>query len=245
MDCGWCWRIDHEKTINRGYVYCPDDISDDAAQEEFLRKNPRIKTCDRVVKFRSGRYERAWVDNVVAIGNAVGFVEPLESSALMMVCWQCETLITCLVHCVLQPTPSMRKFYNHAVKVTWDELRWFLALHYKANTRLDSPFWRRCRAEADVSGIGDLLEFYEENGPTGLGRYFLNQGGGNFFGIEGFLVILVGNRYPYRARYQPSPAEMQIWNNYRAQIRAAAQSAMDLRETFRHIKHPAWRWPGE
>jgi tryptophan 7-halogenase len=34
------------------------------------------------VKFRSGRYERAWVKNVVAIGNSAGFVEPLESTAL-------------------------------------------------------------------------------------------------------------------------------------------------------------------
>ena len=22
MDCGWCWQIHHEPTINRGYVYC-------------------------------------------------------------------------------------------------------------------------------------------------------------------------------------------------------------------------------
>ena len=27
MDCGWCWRIDHEHEINRGYVYSSIAIS--------------------------------------------------------------------------------------------------------------------------------------------------------------------------------------------------------------------------
>ncbi len=97
-------------------------------------------------------------------------------------------------------TPTMRKMYNDVVGKTWDELRWFLALHYKANTRLDTPFWKQCRAECDVSGIRAMLEFYEENGPTGLSRHFLERESGNFFGVEGFLVMLVGTRYPYRAQ---------------------------------------------
>ena len=44
MDAGWCWRIDHEKEINRGYVYCSSAISDDearaagfATRDELLR----------------------------------------------------------------------------------------------------------------------------------------------------------------------------------------------------------------
>src|SRR5437660_4222984 len=33
MDAGWCWRIDHEFLINRGYVYCTAFLSfDDATQ---------------------------------------------------------------------------------------------------------------------------------------------------------------------------------------------------------------------
>ena len=34
-------------------------ISDDQAREEFQRKNPKAKIRDRIVKFRSGRYQRA------------------------------------------------------------------------------------------------------------------------------------------------------------------------------------------
>jgi tryptophan 7-halogenase len=60
MDAGWCWRIDHEHIINRGYVYSSGAISDDVAREEFLRKNPRAKD-PWMVKFRSGCYQRTWV----------------------------------------------------------------------------------------------------------------------------------------------------------------------------------------
>src|SRR6185436_5095512 len=81
MDSGWCWQIEHENFINRGYVYSSAFISDDAAREELLRKNPKVATVPRVVRFRSGRYERSWVGNVVAVGNAAGFVEPLEATA--------------------------------------------------------------------------------------------------------------------------------------------------------------------
>ena len=88
MDAGWAWQIEHEHHVNRGYVYSSQAISDDEAAAEFLRKNPKAPQSPRVVKFRSGRYRRQWVDNVVAIGNAGGFVEPLEATALMIVCAQ-------------------------------------------------------------------------------------------------------------------------------------------------------------
>ena len=112
MDAGWCWRIDHEHHINRGYVYSSQAISDDDAVAEYRRKNPKAPESPRVVKFRSGAYRRMWVDNVVAIGNAGGFVEPLEATSLMIVCSHCQTLADFLLHCELEPTPSMRDLYN-------------------------------------------------------------------------------------------------------------------------------------
>src|SRR5262249_62106210 len=69
MDAGWCWRIDHEHLINRGYVYSAAFLSDDEAVGELRAKNPKIETT-RPVKFVSGRYERSWVKNVGGIGNS-------------------------------------------------------------------------------------------------------------------------------------------------------------------------------
>jgi tryptophan halogenase len=244
MDAGWAWQIEHEHFINRGYVFSSQFTSDDDARAEFTRKNPKAAKDGRVVKFRSGRYRRGWVDNVIGIGNACGFVEPLEATALMVVCSQCETFIDFLLHTGLSPTPTMRNLYNDMTAGVWDEIRDFLALHYKANTRLDTPFWRHCREQTDVSGIAHLLEFYNENGPTGFGRHLLRATGTNF-GIEGFLVMLVGNRVPYQGRHNPTDAERQTWNRYRAAFASQAQAGMDIKEALAYIRQSGWRWYAE
>jgi tryptophan halogenase len=244
MDAGWAWQIEHDHFVNRRYVFCSGAISDDDARAEFLRKNPKAAKDGRVVKFRSGRYRRAWVDNVCAIGNACGFVEPLEATSLMVICSQCEQLAQFLGYTALSPTPSIRKLYNHLLGEMWDEIRDFLALHYKLNTMLDTPFWRQCRAETDVSAIGDLLEFYEENGPMGFSRDLLRSTANNF-GIEGFLVMLVGNKAPYRARHHATVAERETWNRHRAAFAEQARAGMDVREALAVIRRPEWRWFGE
>jgi tryptophan halogenase len=244
MDAGWAWQIEHEHHINRGYVYSSQALSDDEAAAEFLRKNPKAPTAPRTVKFRSGRYRRQWVDNVVAIGNAGGFVEPLEATSLMVVCAECQTLVDLLQHCALKPTDSMRRLFNRQMDYTWDDIRDFLALHYYVNTRLDTPFWRHCRADTDVSSLADLLEFYRENGPTGFARYTLPKPENNF-GIEGYLVMLVANRVPYLAKHQASPAEQQAWHAHRAQFIAQAVSGLGVKEALTYVRHPAWQWNAE
>ncbi len=241
MDSGWAWQIEHEHHINRGYVYSSNAISDDEAAAEFLRKNPKAPKSPRVVKFRSGCYRRPWVENVVAIGNSCGFVEPLEATALMVVCSQTEMLVEMLSRSKLEPTPTWRSLYNDMSAQSWIDIRDFLALHYKVNTALDTPFWQACRADTDVTNIQPLLDFYEENGPTGFCRYRLSRTE-NDFGVEGFLVMLVGNRVPYRANHHATEAERAAWERHRAQFNAAAISGIDVKESLTYIRHPGWQW---
>jgi tryptophan halogenase len=244
MDAGWAWQIEHEHHINRGYVYASQAITDEEAVAEFLRKNPKAPASPRIVKFRSGRYRRQWVNNVVAVGNAGGFVEPLEATALMVVCAECQTLVDLLLHCGLKPNDTMRRLFNRQLDYTWDDIRDFLALHYYVNTRLDTPFWRHCRADTDVSHISDFLEFYRENGPTGFARYALPNHENNF-GVEGYLVMLVANRFPYQANHIPTAAERQAWNAHRKQFIKEALSGIDVKEALSYVRHPAWQWNAE
>jgi tryptophan 7-halogenase len=244
MDFGWAWQIEHEQIVNRGYVYSSNFISDDQAAEEFLRKNPKAPKSPRVVKFRSGCYQRQWVENVVAIGNSGGFVEPLEATALMIVCSHIQNLIGFLQHTRLTPTPTIRDLFNQVSSSSWYDIRDFLALHYKLNTASQSPFWDHCRNETDVSRIAPLLEFYRQNGPTGFGRHLLPRSE-NDFGLEGYLVMLVGNRAPYEPKYQPTADERARWEQHRAAAVKAAENAMTVKEALAYVRHPNWQWHGD
>ncbi|RYD74860.1 MAG: hypothetical protein EOP84_19235, partial [Verrucomicrobiaceae bacterium] len=112
MDAGWAWQIEHEKWINRGYVYSSRFISDEEALAELLRKNPKVTNQPRVVKFITGRHAQMWKGNVVGIGNASGFLEPLEASALQVIIIQSRTLADALSDSGCEPPPSVVGLYN-------------------------------------------------------------------------------------------------------------------------------------
>lgn len=242
MDAGWAWQIEHERHVNRGYVFSSSEMSDDQACAEFLRKNPRIKREPRLVKFRSGYHRRQWVGNVVTIGNSGGFVEPLEATALMIVCGNVQMLIEMLTRSEGQPGPAMRDLFNRMTERSWLDIRDFLALHYKLNTAGQTSFWRKCREETDVSRIQDLLDFYRENGPTGFCRYFIDGAQKNDFGLEGYLVMLIGNKTPYRNAGKISLQEMQLWQHHRTAWRGEAARGMTVNEALEYVHHPNWVW---
>jgi tryptophan halogenase len=243
MSAGWCWQIDHLPTVQRGYVYSSDFISDEEAEREFRAKNPRVTTT-RLVRFVSGRYERSWVKNVVAIGNSCGFVEPLESTGLAVICDESRLLAECLGESNRQPTRSQVDTYNRIVGRIWDNIRYFLGIHYKFNTRYDTPFWQACRAKVDIGSAQGVVDFYRENGPSMYARTaVLHQN--DIFGMEGYLALLVGQQVPYEKRWAPSPAEWRVWNGIRAENRVKALTALTVPEAFAAVTAPTWQWqPG-
>ena len=135
MDHGWAWRIDFPDVVTRGYVFSSAFCSDDDAARELQAKNPQLGEDPdlRVLRFPSGRYARHWVRNVVAVGNAAGFVEPLEATALHCIVEQLYQLADGLIDADGAPTPGLRDLLNAAFQRNWDDVRDFLALHYKFN----------------------------------------------------------------------------------------------------------------
>ena len=63
--------------------------------------------------------------------------------------------------------------------------------------------------------------------------------------IIAILVMLVGNRVPYRNRHNATQAERQIVNQRRAQFMAQAKLGLSVEEALSYIKHPGWRWNRE
>ena len=241
MDAGWCWQIEHEHWINRGYVYSSRFISDDAAREELLRKNPRVANEPRIVKFRSGRLERAWVGNVIAIGNASGFVEPLEATALQGICVQARGIADALIDSEQNPTPSAIAIYNELNAFAWDDIRDFLAVHYAFNTRLQTPFWQACRTETDLGGAARLVEYYKENGPSVLGAPALLRAT-NSFQMDGYLALLCGQQVPHARVYEASAAVSKAWTTRAKALALDASRGFGVREGLEIVKSAKWKW---
>jgi tryptophan halogenase len=241
MDSGWCWMIEHENFINRGYVYGSSFISDEDALEEFLRVNPRVSNTPRVVKFRSGRRRRNWVGNVIAIGNASGFVEPLEATALAQIIFGSGWLAHILKESGGRPSPQDIDRYNLEMGRAWDEIRDFLALHYKFNTLRDTGFWKHCRSETSLGNFQGFFDAYSRIGPSeNLVKHLPHVP--NIYGIEGFLAHLIGMRVPYQDRHLPSDQEKALWQHHRSRIAARAAASVTAAETLKAIRSDGWRF---
>jgi tryptophan halogenase len=165
MAAGWRWTIPLRGEDHLGYVYASSFLGDDDAERELRASAPGIEDL-AVVRFRSGRHRDFLAHNVVALGNAYGFVEPLESTALHMLAFQIEAL--------LDGWPfgpgrePARRLLNEEIGRAWDGVRSFLAIHYRFNGRLETPLWRWARAECDLLGNEAILEHFADCAPLSM-----------------------------------------------------------------------------
>ncbi len=194
------------------------------------------------MKFVSGRYERSWVKNVVAIGNSSSFVEPLESTALGVICVDSHALAEALADMDRVVRPTVVRLYNARGALIVDLMHRFLAVHYKFNTRLQTPFWQACLADVDLVGAEEYVEFYKENGPSTLWRQMILDGR-DPFGFEGYLSMMIGFNIPYPRTYTIPEHEQKAWTALYNRGQVQAEYALTVEQTLRWIRSPGWQWP--
>jgi tryptophan halogenase len=208
MDAGWCWTIPVPDEDHVGYVYSSSFRSDDQAADEMLRQHPDVGDL-KTVRFRCGRYDKMWRGNVIALGNSYGFVEPLESSALLMLIFSIMSMMPLLPASWKEPNGSA--VLNELTAQRWDGLRWFLAIHYKFNNRRDTDFWREVGASADVSGVQPLLDVFASGAPLHLRdpltRRFVRTAAPTFYELDGVDCLLLGQGYPCELVTTEEPLE--------------------------------------
>lgn len=115
----------------------------------------------RSIRFRQGRRARAWVGNVVALGEAYGVIEPLEGAPLHLLHTQIDRLVASLPD---QDFAAVElRHYNRETGQEADRLRDFLVLHYILSHR-DEPFWRAARTATQSALLTDTLAQFGERG---------------------------------------------------------------------------------
>jgi len=163
---GWVWNIPSWERLGTGYVYSDKFISPEAAQEEFkqhLMSDKMIvpRTREEVdalefkdIQMRVGIHNRTFVKNVVAIGLAAGFIEPLESNGLYTV----HEFLFKLIKTLERPAVTQwdKDVYNAATFGMWRNFAQFVALHYALSIRNDTEYWKANASRTYSPGMPHL-----------------------------------------------------------------------------------------
>ena len=126
---GWFWQIDTHDNRDLGYVYSSAHLDQDAAVAELDAHRDEEFTTVEHYAFDSGFYEDAWVGNCIANGNAVGFIEPLQSTALTTHLKVAMRLSRMLASHARYNTPALREGFNKYVRASWNSIYDFISVY--------------------------------------------------------------------------------------------------------------------
>ncbi|AQR75061.1 tryptophan halogenase family protein [Sphingomonas sp. LM7] len=164
LDAGWQWRIPLQHRTGNGYVFCDAFVSEDEATATLLSRLDTPATIEpRMLRFVTGRRRKTWDHNVVALGLAGGFLEPLESTSIYMVQSALAKLIALFPRGDRVNRVAADRF-NAMMATEWARVRDFIIAHYKITERDDTPFWKHCRNMTIPDTLAERLALFEEEG---------------------------------------------------------------------------------
>ena len=173
IENGWCWNTPLWNRIGTGYVYSSKFVSDEQAEREFrnhLASSNMVigdkKRAEEVEMFKlnikHGIHEKIWHKNVVAIGLSAGFIEPLESTGLMLTHETARYLVRTLTQRNHKVNSFDIKGFNTVTRDTMEGFRSFISMHYALSNRDDTPYWKHVTENIDYKHH-HIYEFTTEN----------------------------------------------------------------------------------
>lgn len=190
-EAGWQWQIPLQHRDGNGYIYNGEYCTDEAARALLLGTLAGRALSEPVtLRFRPGRRKVAWNKNVLALGLAAGFLEPLEATSIHLIQRGIAMLLKFFPDRDFSPADVAR--YNRTLEADFSGVRDFLLLHYRQTER-DGAFWRHCRDLPLTPNLREKIELFQ-----GHGRLLREEN--EIFPVLSWLAVLVGQRVlPRRA----------------------------------------------
>jgi len=189
---GWVWDIPLQTSRSLGYVHSSSYISQEDAEKEIRKYGgPASEELpSRVINFKVGRREKAWVKNCLSIGLSSGFIEPLESTGLYL-----SDLASVMLaeHFPFrdEDNEAMAFRVNRIMANRFYEVLDFINMHYCLTKRTDTEFWREVqKPERITERLQAKFDYWKIKPPTMSDfedQFFMTQSGaplnaGNFAG---------------------------------------------------------------
>ena len=170
LNLGWCWQIPTQERIGCGYVSCDqwgnsviDEIKSNYPDAEILKS----------FKFDSGKLKKSWNHNVISLGLAYHFLEPLQATNIHLTLVQIDILCQ---RCIRQTkdrtlNPDVISIYNKHIDNLIEDFKNFINIHYSGDSRVIlTDYNKKIISLLKVRGLffEDLPQLY---GCSGIGLW--------------------------------------------------------------------------
>ncbi|MEW6997344.1 tryptophan halogenase family protein [Colwelliaceae bacterium BS250] len=162
-ESGWQWQIPLQHRTGNGLVYCSKYMDDDSAKQLLLDNLDSEAIAEpKLVKFKTGKREKLWHKNCIAIGLSSGFLEPLESTAIHLIQSSIVRLVKLFPNLDFEQT-NIDEF-NRQGDSEYLQIRDFIILHYRLNQKQSSPLWQHSQKMAIPDSLQKKIDLFAANG---------------------------------------------------------------------------------
>jgi tryptophan halogenase len=164
MPAGWMWQIPLAERVGAGYVFSSAHTDEAQVIDEIHRRiGPDVEPM-RMLRFEPGHFEKVWVGNVMAVGLASGFVEPLEATSIGQMLEQLRNFERIVIAGNGVVSGHLIDGFNEANARCWSGIRDFLRMHYDCPRR-DTAFWRDVAALPLPPSYAELKQCFQQRTP--------------------------------------------------------------------------------